>query len=212
MKIDIKFPENVKKYIELQCNGALFKYEDLPELSNIKDELSSLSPKNVLEIGAGIGRASVYLFKYFDWNDTGFYLLDGDSGNKQVNGTNYESKDSFYNSISATREFCLANSMNSFYTLNAENNDWLSLDVKFDLVYSFLAIGFHWPINIYLDIIYGMLTSGALLIFGTRANDKKFDDFMNSQLDAIDTELYSIESIKREPVGNRNSVIILRRL
>ena len=66
MKIDIKFPKNVKKYIELQCNGALFKYTELPELETIKNELVGLNPKHVLEIGAGIGRASVYLFKYFN--------------------------------------------------------------------------------------------------------------------------------------------------
>lgn len=212
MKIDITFPENVKKYIELQCNSSLFKYTNLPELKTIKDELSVVVPKNVLEIGAGIGRASVYLSKYFNWTETNFYLLDGDSGDKQVNGTNYESKDSFYNSISATEEFCSANGMNNVHLLNAEKDDWKSLEVKYDLCYSFLALGFHWPINIYLDMIHDMLTDNALLIFGTRPADKKFDKFVNTQLDSVDTKLYNIEAIKRNPRGSRNSVIIMRKI
>ena len=114
MKIDIKFPKNVKKYIDLQCNGSLFKYTELPELETIEGVLSGVTPKNVLEIGAGIGRASVYLFKYFNWEGVNFYLLDGNSGDIQVNGTNHsESKNSFYNSIDATKAFCKANNLNN---------------------------------------------------------------------------------------------------
>jgi SAM-dependent methyltransferase len=212
MKIDIVFPESVKKYIELQCNNSLFKYTELPELKNIKDELSVIAPNNVLEIGSGIGRASVYLFKYFGWNDTNFYLLDGNSGDKQVNGINYESKDSFYNSIDATKEFCLANGMDNLYLLDAEKEDWKSVDVKFDLCYSFLAIGFHWPMNIYLDEIYNMLADNALLIFGIRPATKQFDEFMDVQIKDIDTNRYDIVKIKREPRGERSSVAILRKI
>lgn len=212
MKIDIKFPPNVKKYIDLQCNGALFKYTELPELKTIKKELSAITPRNVLEIGAGIGRASVYLMKYFGWKNTNFYLLDGDSGNKQVNGINYESRDSFYNSIAAAREFCLANEMHNIYLLDAEMENWKTIGVKYDLVYSFLALGFHWPMNIYLDFIHGMLDDDALLIFGTRPSGKKFDKFVNTQLDNVDTKLYKIEAVKRQPKGDRSSVIILRKI
>jgi hypothetical protein len=102
--------------------------------------------------------------------------------------------------------------MTNFHTLNAEDDDWKNIDVRFDLCYSFLAIGFHWPINLYLDSIYDMLVKNALLIFGTRAANKKFDSFVNTQLENIDKELYSIESVRRELPGNRSSVIILKRL
>jgi len=212
MKIDIVFPKSVEKYIELQCNDALFKYTNLPELKNIEGELKGAIPKNVLEIGAGIGRASVYLFKYFSWINTNFYLLDGDSGNKQVNGTNHESKDSFYNSIDAAKNFCKSNGMTKVHFLNAEEEDWKDIDVKFDLCYSFLAIGFHWPMSLYLDTIYNMLTDNALLIFGVRPIAKQFDDFMNKQIDDINTNYYEIVKIKREPRGSRSSVVIVRKI
>lgn len=204
------FPDNVKKYIKLQCNDVMSKYTDFPELVNIEKELRPLRPKNVLEIGAGIGRASVFLAKYFGWEETDFYLLDGDSGDEQVNGVNYESKDSFYNSIAATKEFCSANGL-KVYTLNAEKGDWKALGVKYDLVYSFLAIGFHWPISIYLDEIYNMLEKDTLLIFGVRSSAKKFDKFMDTQIKAINKDKYEIVKLKREPKGARSSVLLLRK-
>lgn len=212
MKMNIIFPENVKKYTDLQCNDALFKYTDFPELKNIEDRLKTLEPNNVLEIGAGIGRASVYLFKYFNWINTNFYLLDGNSGDKQINGVNYESKDSFYNSIDAAKEFCESNGLFKVWFLNAEKEDWKEVNVKFDLCYSFLAIGFHWPVGLYLNAIYDLLVDNALLIFGIRPVAEKFDKFMNSQIKDIGVDKYKIVEIKREKRGSRSSIMILRKI
>lgn len=208
--MDINFPDNVKRYIELQCNTSLHKYTEFFELKHIKNELSNINPSNVLEIGSGIGRASVYLFKYFNWNNTNFYLLDGNSGDKQVSGISNNGIGSFYNSLDATREFCLSNGITNLYLLNAEKEDWKKIDVKFDICYSFLAVGFHWPVSLYLNIIYEMLVDNALLIFGIRSGDSRFDTFMDTQIDSIDLNKYEVLKLKRsQKYNDRDSVLIL---
>lgn len=167
-------PHDVKKYVNLQCNNVLSDYETCPEMRTAFPILSKLRPSNVLELGSGIGRVSVFLRNYFKWDTTNFYLLDGDSGDVQIAGIHYTTNKDFYNSLDATKSFCVENNISEerLFLVNAETCSGIS-DVQFDLCYSCKAIGFHWPINDYLVQFSKNFEVGSYLFFELRSNDKK---------------------------------------
>ena len=111
--MDIVIRDEVRQWMQLQMNGKVAYYTDAPD---VEDALSLLDidpkPENVLEVGSGIGRASVYLNKRLGWNETTFWLLDGDSTGKkkQVQTARLHLKenvgDHVYNSVDAAETFC----------------------------------------------------------------------------------------------------------
>jgi len=186
-EIEMVFPNNVEKYAGLQCNKRNDFYM-MPEIKIIKHHLIGLSPKVALDVGAGIGRVSVFFFKQFNWVNTQFILADGNSGKKQLHGMR-KGKTDFYNSLSATKSFCKANGMLNYEVFNLEKYMWAELEHRPDLVYSFKALGFHWPINLFLDDIHPKLGDKCLLIFGLRGG-KKAMGWIYRQVVAIDREKY----------------------
>jgi len=208
--VNIIFPKSSVKYVNLQCNSALDDYRKCPELASVLDLLSTIKPKRVLELGAGLGRISVFLKNYFNWDDTEFYLLDGDSGEKQIAGIHWKTKKDFYNSITATRNFCLNNNVKSekLFLVNAESPTKFGKK-KFDLCYSFKAFGFHWPIETYLDIFSANFEKDAYLVFELRsierdayATQERYERakrFVINQMKFVEEHsLYNIIDIKKE--------------
>lgn len=195
--MNVLIPDECKKYMELQCNSVLDDYRNCPELDPILGFLEQLNPKRVLELGAGLGRVSVFIKNCFDWRSTEFYLLDGDSGEEQIAGIHWDTKPAFYNSLASTEEFCTHNNIKEekLFLLNAEKRWAVDKKIKFDLCYSFKAIGFHWPINEYLDIIKDNLERKAYLLFEIRNEErslyntdkiwKRRCDFVKHQLDYV---------------------------
>ena len=59
-----------------------------------------------------------------------------------------------------------------------------SVDVQFDLIYSFLSIGYHWSIHLYLEQLQAHCHENTLLIFGMRGTDRG-GDFAAKQVAAI---------------------------
>lgn len=210
--IDIVFPDSIKEHIDmLEIHRRKFLYTNAPELKNTEKYLKNIKPLNVLEIGAGLGRSSVFFFKYFDWKDTNFYLLDGDSGKIKHTGVRVDEENGFYSSKRSAEDFCNANGMIKMEYLDAETDDWMFLDITFDVVYSFLAIGFHWPVSLYLDKIYHMLSENAVLMFGIRSKENIYKKFIDKQIESIDINKYSIVDLKLEPKTTRASVLILKK-
>lgn len=181
----------------LQCNDVLEDYTSCPELSKVSSYLNNFFPENVLEIGAGLGRVSVFLKNTFAWKHTKFYLLDGNSGKTQIAGVNYQAGNNFYNSLKATYDYCISNGIDgsNLSLLNAEKGD--KLTTIFDCCYSFKAFGFHWPINDWLATLRTFTSPNAMLLFELR-NPKRYakerstriEKFVNYQLSSIDCNYY----------------------
>lgn len=185
--------------MQLQCNSAIEDYTCCPEVQPILKYLKALKLREVLEIGAGIGRVSVYLRNLLDWNRTLFYLLDGNRGTDQIAGINYELKKDFYNSFSAAEDFCLQNGIkkDNLFLIDADDFDFGV--VNFDLCYSFKAIGFHWPINGYLEKIHKNMKKDSMLFFELRNPKmykkerwKRLQKFVIDQIVNIDDCKYDI--------------------
>jgi len=209
------FPEGALKYVKLHCNMDVMQYHNPPENEFVKKYFENESPNNVLELGCGLGRSSVGFYKAFSsWKKTNYFLLDGDSGNKQIDNINYGSNKDFYNKLDLTKKFCLANEIpiEQINILNAENPEVFSsiTNIKFDFVYSFLAIGYHWFINLYLEKLLPFLHSGSILCFGIRpAKSEKFKDFNKYQIDRVSKDLFDILEVTTK--GDFDSRLILRK-
>jgi SAM-dependent methyltransferase len=204
---NVVFPKNVEKYVKLQHNDKYVRYSKDPMTELMDKYINKLQPKKVLELGSGIGRASVYFFKKYNWTDTVFYLVDGDSGEEQISSVNYNSSEDFYNSMKATKEFCEANGLFKYILVNVERDEIPK--EKFDLVYSTYAIGFHWPVSLYLEKIQDKLEHGSLLLFIIRG--KQVIEWNKHQIDYIKTlPCYDIVSIDSHTTVN-NQLLVLKR-
>ena len=198
MTIEINIPESAKKYMDLQCNSVITDYTECKELTEIYHFLEKIKkPCKVLELGAGLGRVSVYLRNEFNWNNTFFHLLDGDSGDMQIAGMNYAIGDNYYNSMKATKEYCTENGIDDYHLvlLSAEGSLGFPKNT-YDLCFSCKAIGFHWPINDYIDRIWPAIVEDGYLFFemrSTRLQDYKDEKrrirarrYVEHQLKSID--------------------------
>ena len=208
-KINVVFPEDTKKYVSLQCNGNVEDYTCLAEIGEIEKYLKR-TPRVALDVGSGIGRASVFFFKYFKWIKTLFILADGDSGNIQLCGRRTGGAD-FYNSLKATESFCRANGMEDFKTFNLEKSGWAKLPRKPDLVYSFKALGFHWPINPFLEVVYPALSQKCRLIFELRAGNPQSFEWTKRQIELIDRTKYEIAGLFLEADRKPGNFIVLEK-
>ena len=203
----ITFPSQCEEYINLQCNGDKSLYEDFPEHKYIHGYLKDMQPDNVLDIGAGLGRASVWLFKKYGWERTHFVFLDGDTGKKQFEGIRKE-KGEYYNDWRMGVHFCDSNGLLDVDYEQPEDVPLFEMfDNKFDLIYSFLAVGFHWPMDMYLDDLYPLCSKGTLLIFGLRGTEKKA--WVEGQIERIDKEKYKVLKFIHKPTQTRESVLVL---
>ena len=188
-KINVIFPEIVLPYVAMQANDDLHIYENPPYISAVDEFLITLSPKYCLELGAGIGRMSLYFYKRFNWTNTHYYLQDGNSGIVQYGGIRSSKTNDFYNSFEATEAFCKANGLTNITIVE----DVQAIKNSIDFLYSFAAIGFHWDIDLYLDKVLPVLNKNAKLLFEIRAplershpaNDilrKEYQAFYESQI------------------------------
>jgi len=205
-KIKINFPPECEEYVNLQCNGDKSLYEDFPEHKHIDEYLKDMRPENVLDIGAGIGRASVWLFKKYGWDCADYFLVDGDSGNKQFEGIRKNSRE-YYNNWDCAHTFCEANGIDVYHRMCVDPEVLYSIDKKFDLIYSFLAFGFHWPIDMYMDDLYHLCKKNTILIFGLRGTEKKA--WIEGQIEKIDPKKYKVLKLVHKPTQTRESVLVL---
>jgi hypothetical protein len=230
--VDIIFPEEVISSKELQCIGdENILFTNAPEVQAIDDILLDLNPTNILDIGAGIGRASVYLYKAYGWNDAKFTLYDGDSGDETVMGYNHQPGDNYYNRIKHTELFCEANGLKKFKAINAEeismNNIQMLIDIygqpKYDLIVSWLTLGFHWHIGPYLEKLANMTQKDGLCIFGMEGidddnpyywkgeNGVNRDEFVDDQVSKIDLDVWEIVRNERSTSHHRSSVLVIKK-
>lgn len=208
-KISVVFPEDIEKYVSLQCNDRREEFSCLSEIREIERFLKE-APAVALDVGSGIGRVSVFFFKYFKWTRTLFILADGDSGDKQLSGTR-TGKSDFYNSLKATESYCQANGMENFKTFNLEESGWGKLPRKPDFVYSFKALGFHWAFNPFLEDVHSALRKKCCLIFELRAGNPGSFNWTEQQIGKINPNKYDIVGLFLEADRKAENFIVLEK-
>lgn len=183
--MNIVFSKETEKYAKMQNSGNLNCYEESEILDLICEKIKDKEPRNVLELGSGIGRGTLYIYKKIGWENTHFYLLDS-NGEKIKGGISNSKKNFFYNSTKAAKLFCKDNGLKKFTVIDIEKEEMP--DVKFDIVFSVISIGFHWSVDKYLDKLVDKLHKDSLLLFQTRSiynKNKKTANWAQSEIRKI---------------------------
>jgi len=144
-------------------------------------------PRRVLDLGCGLGRAGVY----FDWlfdipagHDAHYIFADSSVPRTRGKLRYGWNPDEWYNSLALTGEFAALNGVASFETFDLRKQNLRSLK-DIDVVLSFLAVGFHFPIESYMAALLDILSKDCVLVFGIRQHRQKytaktFDDFFET--------------------------------
>jgi len=118
---------------------------------------------NILDIGCGLGIINIFLNKISSDN-TNFYLLDKNRIDKKIKygfSENYES----YNDLSETKNLLTKNSINSQSLFVFDVEKKIEIKKKIDLVISLKSMGYHYPLENYLDFLKTCCTQETTFIF-----------------------------------------------
>jgi len=133
---------------------------------NIVNSYIKFKPKCILDIGCGFATESKLFQETYG---SELYLLDGEfsesNGTRQVRYGSVENM-SFYNKITDLKRYY--DSQNMQYNFVDANNIQIDENVTFDLVYSFLSCGFHYPANTYMDLINKHTNENSFIIMDIR--------------------------------------------
>jgi SAM-dependent methyltransferase len=125
-------------------------------------------PRRVLDLGCGLGRTSVYLGACLPGEPIHFVLADTSAHTGDGPKAGWDPGDDFYNDLEWTAEFVRDNGVTRFETFDILRDDWSRLR-DIDLVLSFLAVGFHFPIEGAIPHLLEATTADCTMIFGARA-------------------------------------------
>ena len=170
---------------------------------SVVDSYIKFEPKNILDIGCGYARESKCFQEKYNSN---LYLLDGnpkkDSQKRQIKYGSAESMD-FYNSIEDLKKYY--DSENMRYNFIDAANPIIPKDIKFDLIYSFLSCGFHYPANTYKELIQKHSTEDTLIIFDIRHLNKQKNiqilDIVNRERKSLKCSIKFVDGENNEQVA-----------
>jgi SAM-dependent methyltransferase len=136
-------------------------------------------PKRILDIGCGNAYISEMFQKKYG---TEIYLLDGDFSSNSKSAkriAKYGSVEDFmfYSTVDDLKKEW--DNKGLIYTFVDANNIKIPNDITFDLVYSWLSCGFHYPVSIYKDLIKKHTTEDSVIImdFRRKSLDEQLKDF-----------------------------------
>jgi SAM-dependent methyltransferase len=126
-------------------------------------------PKTILDIGCGLAKESEFFQKKYK---SDLYLLDGDFNSTTENkrDINYGDVSSFkfYSKIDDLKKSFNDRHMN--YTFVDADNISIDDSIKFDLIYSIVSCGFHYPAKTYKDLILKHSNNESIIIMDLRSS------------------------------------------
>lgn len=134
-------------------------------------------PKRVLDIGCGYAKISQWFQQKYN---SDLWLLDGDiadSPGKRIG--KYGTVDSFQFYLTADRLRQQWDTEGMRYNFVDAANIHIDPAVKFDLVYSWVSCGFHYPVSVYRDLIQRHTDENSVIVMEFRAGtiDQQINDF-----------------------------------
>ena len=143
----------------------------LKEFNTFKNFLPN-SVNTIMDIGCGLGIINIYLNNFFKKKPT-FFLMDKNRIDKKINygfSSNYES----YNDLNETKNILLENDVDSerIYLFDVEKQ--FQINKKMDLVISLKSMGYHYPINTYIELFKNCCTKDTVFIYDI--SDNQYDE------------------------------------
>jgi SAM-dependent methyltransferase len=152
-------------------NGTCWgEYEALGPILDSLEE-----PRNILEIGPGMGRSVIFLAKKRGWPGSRFSVYEGNGTTTRYTSNGPRFPDSFCGNVDALRAVLKFNAIEGVEIYDASKLALGDLPVKFDLIYSFYCIGFHWALREFLPDIIALMGNGATAIFTVTDDFQDFD-------------------------------------
>lgn len=220
--VDVKFPDD-ERFDYFAGWQAMHKamYTNLPENYCLEDILRLYeAPRHIVELGCGVGRGSVWLCRYYGWDKSTFWLLDS-TGDNVAYGVDEEGCSDYYNDLELTKAYWELNCPGVKYHVVDTGGVVYDVPDEIDLLFSFLAFGFHWDFNPYLESLQDLVVPGGLAVFGMRGFDQggshlgpggcKARRFTEKQIAGVDSRYWTIVRDARLPEARKASVLVLRR-
>jgi hypothetical protein len=162
------FNDKLEKMIITQGHFSKESYYNLTddEYKSIQLYIPSL-PKKILDLGCGLGRNSVYLNRVYNQPDVQFILADSSIISSNIK-MGWNPGEDWYNDLQLTIDFCDLNGLTNYKIIDLVN-DKLDELKNIDLIYSFMSVGFHYPIEPYLEIFNKVMNKNGMMIFGVRS-------------------------------------------
>ena len=139
----------------------------------VLDNFLNFAPTNILDIGCGLALESEMFQQKYNSN---LYLLDSDFDNTKdrKRAVQYGDVDSFkfYSKLDDLKASYDSRNMN--YTFIDANNINIDSNIKFDLIYSILSCGFHYPASTYKDLVKAHSHKNTVVLFDIRK--KSFEE------------------------------------
>ena len=142
------------------------------EFKAVKRFLSK-PPQRILDLGCGLGRVATYFSKCYSSPPTQYYLADS---NGATPTWGWDAPTGFYNDLKLTEEYVQQQGLKQYEIVDLSTNKLETLK-DIDLVVSFLAVGFHYPIETYMPILQNIISKHAVLAFGVRRNKYNLHSF-----------------------------------
>ena len=152
--------------------------------------------KNIMDIGCGLGIIDILLNNFYK-NKVNFYLLDKNKIDNKIKygfSSNYES----YNNLNETKNLLLKNEINSGQLNIFDVDRKIEINEKMDLVISLKSMGYHYPVDIYIDFLKSCSNNKTIFIFDVSEgylNNNSFNKYF--EVTKVIYEEKSIHSLKR---------------
>ena len=157
------------------------------------------TPKTILELGCGLGRMSIFLNSQLQNSDIHYILADSTS-NVKIPSYGWNANEGYYNDLNLTELFSKNHGMENFEIFDLKNDNIERLN-DIDLIMSFLSVGFHYPIENYIDSLLKISSENCIMVFGIRRgrySENNFKDhFKNIQI-IENTTLFGGKRIKED--------------
>ena len=132
------------------------------ELETFEKYLPS-NVENIMDIGCGLGVLNIFINQKYQ-NNPNFYLLDKNTVDNKIKygfSKDYES----YNDLNETKNILLKNGLSKeqIYIKNVDQE--IMIDNKINLVISLKSMGFHYPIENYINLIKKTCSTETTFIF-----------------------------------------------
>lgn len=140
-------------------------------------------PKKILELGCGLGRMSIYLDNILPYLYDRYFIL-ADSTNDEQDKKHrigwQQNGGVFYNDMRLTESFCKEHGLIRFELLDLKKDSLKRLS-DIDLVMSFLSVGYHYPIELYMETLLNITTDNCIMVFGVRRHHNRYTEIYFKQ-------------------------------
>ncbi len=162
-QLALRADEASRRLWEMDQNGACWG-----EYHALRPWLEALPrPRQVLEIGPGLGRSVVFFKHRLGWQDVPFHLYEADGSDTKYTVLGPRFDDSFCGDVALLQQSLAYNGVENARIFDAaELGGRLSgLPGPYDWIYGFYSVGFHWSLEHFLDEILGLMHETTLCSF-----------------------------------------------